>query len=212
MTAACEPPGLTFAISVTCRCRFKRSIAEGPVPSSVCTRFDRFVHPTFDDCTKRFCKASGLVRACPVARTRTSYWSVPSLKVETFCPAMSTLRACAMSPTRTPRSAARARSICTRTSGLPTMSVESGSTTSGMVFIFARSCCEYSVSFCKSGPPMTYCMSAFRLPPPEIAATGWTLVRSSGYCFRYFPRISVRARTIRSICETLRSLRSASLT
>ena len=43
-----------------------------------------------------------------------------------------------MSPTRTPRSAARARSITTRNSGLPLISVESTSTTSGMVFIFSE--------------------------------------------------------------------------
>ncbi len=34
-----------------------------------------------------------------MARTRTSYWSVPALNVETFCPATSVLIACAMSPT-----------------------------------------------------------------------------------------------------------------
>ena len=42
-----------------------------------------------------------------------------------------------MSSTETPRSAARGRSISRRTSGLPLRSVVSGSTTSGIVFIFA---------------------------------------------------------------------------
>ena len=98
--------------------------------------------------------------------------------LETFWPATSVFSDCAMSPMRTPRSPARARSMTTRSSGLPVIKVESASTTSGIDFSLAIRSVEYFVSLSSSGPPTTNCMSALRNPPPEIAATGLTLVRN----------------------------------
>ena len=66
----------------------------------------------------------------------------------------------------------------TRSSGLPVIKVESTSTTSGMVLSFFSRSSAYLVSLSSSGPLTTKLMSAFRWPPPEIAATGLTLVRS----------------------------------
>ena len=145
-----------------------------------------------------------------MARTRTSYWSVPALKVDTFCPATKVFSVCAMSPMRTPRSPARARSITTRTSGFPVIKVESTSTTSGTVFSFASMSAEYFVNLSRSGPLTTNCTSALRDPPPEIAATGLTLVRRSGNSFRYLPRISLRDRIIKSDWVSERSSTGAS--
>ena len=146
-TSACEPPGRTLAeqgdlplaVQAVNRGRPGPFIDGDEIvqthPADLRRRHDHAAQ-AFDD-----------ARNSPVARTRTSYWSVPALKVETFCPATSVFSACAMSPTRTPKSPARARSILTRSSGLPVINVESASTTSGMVFIFSNNSSEYFVSF-----------------------------------------------------------------
>ena len=49
--AACDPPGSTLPVSVTCRCRLMRLMDEGPVPGTMCTTSSSPTEPTFEEGT-----------------------------------------------------------------------------------------------------------------------------------------------------------------
>ncbi len=188
-----------------------RSIALGPVPSLVLTTWSSVTVPSLVDGTTILFKPSMSLRNEFIALTRTSYCSVPALKVVASCPATKIFKACEISPTRTPKSAARTRSTTSWTSGLPLIKVESTSTASGTCFNLSTIFAEISSSLFKSGPPTRNCTLALRKPPPENAATCWTAVRSvsglnSGFCK------SSRASTIICSCDFARSPMSESLT
>src|ERR1039457_5508746 len=131
-----------------------RLMEDGPVPGEMRTTSSRPTERSFCEGTVILARPSTPPRNCSWARTTTSYWSSPALKVEAVWPATRVLSACSISITLTPRSAARGRSISRRTSGLPLRSVVSVSTRPGLSLILASSAWEYSVSFRRSGPWM----------------------------------------------------------
>ena len=166
--AACDPPCFTFPESVTCRCRLMRLMDDGPVPGTMRTTSSRPTpRPRFEGTVMR-ASSSALTRNSSAARTRTSYSSSPALNDEATCPATSVFSAISISITETPRSAARGRSISSRTSGFPLRSVVSVSTRLGMVFISASIFSEYCASLSRSGPWMKYWTSALLWFPPTV--------------------------------------------
>ncbi len=147
----CEPPGMRLPEISTIRCRFSLSMAEGPELWRVRTTSLSPTEPV-EEPTASFSSPSTEPRKRPSAWTTTSYWSSPALKVPTVWPATSVLSACWTPCTETPRSAARARSISRRTSGLPERTELSMSPSPGTVRALATSRSEYCDNLAMSGP------------------------------------------------------------
>ena len=204
LASACEMPGAGLAEMVIWRWRLSRSIEPVPSLRSNVTRLRSCTSsPDWRCAPSPRPSDSGVRRNESCALRTTSYWSLAALNVVTSWPAISALTVCETSWTRTPRSAARWRSMSTRSSGRPGWIAAVG-VDDRRVLVDERRCAlaVYWSSFARSGPTSAYWICAPR--PPANAQTAGALHRDrSPPCGR--AASAVRAWSISSLLRVRRA-------